>query len=190
MEKIKIDNNGFMYPMPMTVVGAMVESKPNFLAVAWVCRVNFAPPLVGIALGKRHYTNKGIRKYKEFSLNIPGVDLIQPVDYVGLVSGEKTDKSKVFESFYGQLKYAPMIRQCPLTMECKVTNTVDLPADEFFIGEILGVYTEDQYLTDGKPDIQKMKPFMLTMPDNGYWSVGERVGKAWSIGKGLKIGAE
>ena len=190
MEKIKIDNNGFVYPMPMTVVGAMVESKPNFLAVAWVCRVNFAPPLIGIALGKKHHTNKGIRKYKEFSVNIPGVDLIKPVDYVGLVSGEKTDKSKVFESFYGQLKYAPMIRQCPLTMECKVTNTVDLPADEFFIGEILGVYTEDQYLTDGKPDIQKMKPFMLTMPDNGYWSVGERVGKAWSIGKGLKIGAE
>jgi len=68
-------------------------------------------------------------------------------------------------------------------MECKVVNTVDLPADEFFIGEIVGVYTEEQYLTDGKPDIQKMKPFTLTMPDNGYWSMGELLGKAWSIGK-------
>lgn len=186
MEKIKVENSGYVYPMPMTVVGAMVESKPNYLAVAWVCRVNFAPPMIGVALGKKHHTNKGIRKYREFSVNVPGVDLIKPVDYVGLVSGEKTDKSKVFESFYGQLKYAPMIRQCPLTMECKVTNVVDLPADEFFIGEIVDVYTEEQYLTDGRLDIQKMKPFTLTMPGNGYWSVGEQVGKAWSIGKSYK----
>ena len=187
MDKIKIDNNGRLYPMPMTVVGAMVKGQPNYLAVAWVCRVNAAPPMMGVALGKGHHTNKGIREHKEFSVNVPSTDLIEAADYVGLVSGEKVDKSKIFESFYGQLKHAPMIRSCPLTMECKVVDTVDLPADEFFIGEIVGVYTEERYLTDGKPDIRKMKPFVLTMPDNAYWSIGEQVGKAWSIGKGFKI---
>jgi flavin reductase (DIM6/NTAB) family NADH-FMN oxidoreductase RutF len=143
--------------------------------------------MMGVALGKGHHTNKGIREHKEFSVNVPSTDLIEAVDYVGLVSGEKVDKSKIFESFYGQLKHAPMIRSCPLTMDCKVVNTVDLPAEEFFIGEIVGVYTEERYLTDGKPDIRKMKPFVLTMPDNAYWSIGEQVGKAWSIGKGFKI---
>ena len=186
MDKIKIDNNGRLYPMPMTVVGTTVKGQPNYLAVAWVCRVNSSPPMMGVALGKGHHTNKGIREHKEFSVNVPGTDLIKAVDYVGLVSGEKVDKSKIFESFYGQLKHAPMIRSCPLTMECKVINTVDLPADEFFIGEIVGVYTEERYLTDGKPDIQKMKPFTLTMPDNGYWSMGELLGTAWSIGKDFK----
>lgn len=186
MEKVKIDNNGFVYPMPMTVIGAMVEGKPNYLAAAWICRVNFNPPWIGVALGKRHHTNKGIRGHKEFSVNIPGSDLIKAVDYVGLVSGDKTDKSKIFESFKGQLQNAPMIRHCPLTMECKVVNTVDLPADEFFIGEIVGVYTEERYLTDGKPDLRKIDPFTLTMPDNRYWSVGEVIGKAWAIGKDFK----
>ena len=187
MEKIKIDDiHGCLYPMPMTVVGATVKGEPNYLAVAWVCRVNVAPPMMGAALGKRHHTNKGIHEHREFSVNVPGADLIKAVDYVGLVSGEKVDKSRVFEPFYGQLKHAPMIRSCPLTMECKVINTVDLPADEFFIGEIVGVYTEERYLTDGNPDIQKMKPFTLTMPDNGYWSVGDLLGKAWSIGKDFK----
>ena len=186
MEKIKIDNAAYVYPMPMTLIGATVGGKPNYLAAAWVCRVNFAPPMIGIALGRRHHTNKGIREHKEFSVNVPGADLIKAVDYVGLVSGEKVDKSKVFESFYGQLKNAPMIRSCPLTMECKVVNTVDLPADEIFIGEIVGVYTEERYLTDGKPDIHKMKPFTLTMPDNGYWGMGELLGKAWAIGKDFK----
>jgi flavin reductase (DIM6/NTAB) family NADH-FMN oxidoreductase RutF len=186
MDKIKIDNNGRLYPMPMTVVGTTVKGQPNYLAVAWVCRVNSSPPMMGVALGKGHHTNKGIREHKEFSVNVPGADLIKAVDYVGLVSGEKVDKSKIFESFYGQLKHAPMIRSCPLTMECKVVNTVELPADEFFIGEIVGVYTEERYLTDGKLDIHKMKPFTLTMPDNGYWSMGELLGKAWDIGKDFK----
>jgi hypothetical protein len=48
------------------------------------------------------------------------------------------------------------------------------------------VYTEDRFLTDGKPDIQKINPFTLTMPDNRYWGVGKVVGKAWSDGKKLK----
>ena len=186
MERIKIDNNAYVYPMPMTVVGTMVGGKPNYLAAAWVCRVNFSPPMIGVALGKRHHTNKGIREHKEFSVNVPGVDLIKAVDYVGLVSGEKVDKSTVFESFYGQLKHAPMIRNCPVTMECKVVNTVDLPADEFFIGEVVGVYSEERFLTGNKPDIKKMRPFTLTMPDNGYWSIGEFLGKAWNIGKDFK----
>jgi len=185
-EKKKIDNSGFVYPMPMTVVGAMVNGKPNYLAVAWVCRVNFNPPLIGVALGKRHHTNTGIREHRAFSVNIPGSDLVKAVDYVGLVSGEKVDKSKIFDSFYGQLKNAPMIRQCPLTMECKVTNVVDLPSNEFFIGEIVGVYADGRCLTDGKPDIKKMDPFTLTMPDNQYWAVGPLVGRAWSVGKEYK----
>ena len=188
MDKIKIDNlNGRLYPMPVTIVGARVKGQPNYLAVAWVCRVDDTPPMMGVAFVKGRYTSNGIREHKEFSVNVPGTDIIEAVDYVGIVSGEKVDKSKVFESFYGQLKHAPMIRSCPLTMECKLINTVDLPRHEFFIGEIVGVYTEEKYLTDGKPDIRKMKPFTLTMPDNGYWSIGEQVGKAWSIGKGFKV---
>ncbi len=186
MGKIQIDNNSFVYPMPMTVVGAMVDGKPNYLAVAWVCRVNLNPPMIGVALNKRHHTNKGIRTHKEFSDNIPGVDLIKPVDYAGLVSGDKVDKSKVFESFQGKLQNAPMVRDCPLCMECKVINAVDLPADEFFIGEIVGVYTEERYLTDGRPDVRKMNPFILTMPDNQYWSLSDVIGKAWGIGKEFK----
>jgi hypothetical protein len=41
-------------------------------------------------------------------------------------------------------------------------------------------------LTDGKPDVQKINPFTLTMPDNRYWRVGEMAGRAWSDGKKLK----
>ena len=183
MNKVKIGNNTFVYPMPMVLVGTVVDGKANFMAVGWVSRVNFNPPMIAVALGNFHYTNRGIHKNKTFSVNIPGSDLIEKVDFCGLVSGEKTDKSEIFDVFYGDQPTAPMIRECPLCMECKLHSAVDLPSNTLFIGEIVETYTEDRYLTDGKPDIEKINPFTLTMPDNNYWKVGENAGTAWSIGK-------
>ena len=183
MEKIKLDKNAFLYPMPMVLVGAVVAGRANFMAVGWVSRVNFNPPLMAVALGKSHYTNAGIHKNKAFSVNVPGIDLLEKVDYCGIVSGEKTDKSNIFDVFYGELPGAPMIRECPLSLECRLVNAVDLPTNSLFIGEIVGAYSEERYLTEGKPDIKKIGPFTLTMPDNNYWEIGESAGRAWSVGK-------
>lgn len=186
MDKIRIDTNGvFLYPMPMVLVGALVEGKANFMAVGWAARVNFKPPLIAVSLGP-HHTNKGIDQNKEFSINIPGVPLIEKTDYCGLVSGSKTDKSEVFGVFYGELKKAPLIEECPICISCTVFNTVKLPFNTLYIGEPKEIFSEEKYLTDGKPDIKKINPFTLSMPDNNYWSVGENLGKAWSIGKNLK----
>jgi flavin reductase (DIM6/NTAB) family NADH-FMN oxidoreductase RutF len=85
MKKVKIENNAFVYPMPMVLVGARVENKANFMAVGWVSRVNFNPPMISVALGKTHYTNEGIHREKTFSVNIPSMELIEKVDYCGLV---------------------------------------------------------------------------------------------------------
>ena len=186
MGKVKIDVNACLYPMPMTLVGATVENRPNFLAVAWVARVNSRPPMIGAALGKIHHTNAGVHEHKAFSVNIPGGDLMDKTDYCGIVTGKTTDKSKLFDVFYGELQHAPMIRQCPLSLECRLVQAVDLPSNTLFIGEIVSAYAEEGILTNGQPDIKKMDPFTLTMPDNFYWSVGEKVGQAWNLGKSLK----
>lgn len=185
MNKVKIGKNTFVYPMPMVLVGTVVDGKANFMAVGWVSRVNFNPPMIAVALGNFHYTNRGIHKNETFSVNIPGSDLIEKVDFCGLVSGEKTDKSKIFEVFYGDIPTAPMIRECPLSIECTLYSAVELPSNTLFIGEIIETYTEERYLTGGKPDITIILPFTLTMPDNNYWKVGENAGAAWSIGKNL-----
>jgi flavin reductase (DIM6/NTAB) family NADH-FMN oxidoreductase RutF len=167
-------------------VGTEVEGRANFMAFGWVSRVNAKPPLIGIGVNRVHYTAKGIQETKTFSINYPSADMIEVADYCGIVSGKNVDKSDVFEFFYGYLKTAPMITECSLCMECKLIDTVELPTNYFFIGEIVASYTEEKYLTDGKPDIKKMNPLLLTMPDNSYWTVGKFAGKAWSIGKKLK----
>jgi flavin reductase (DIM6/NTAB) family NADH-FMN oxidoreductase RutF len=184
MEKVKFDNNVFVYPMPMVLFGSVVEGKANFMAAAWVARVNFNPPLIAVA-SMHHYTDKGVEENNAFSLNIPNVSLIEKTDYCGLVSGDKADKSELFDVFYGKLPGAPLIKECPVCMVCKSYETIQLPGTNLFIGEIVEVFTEEKFITDGKLDIKKINPFTLTMPDNNYWAVGEHLGKAWHIGKGL-----
>ena len=185
-EKVNIGIDASSYPMPVTLVGANVRGKANFMAVAWVTRVNFKPAILAVAPNNTHYTPEGIRENHTFSINVPSAGMVEATDYCGLVSGRRADKSRIFEVFYGETETAPMIRQCPLCFECKLLQIHELPTNSLCLGEVVAVFTEEKYMTDGKPDIKKMDPFVLTMPDNRYWALGDCIGKAWGTGKKLK----
>ncbi|OEU43287.1 flavin reductase [Methanosarcina sp. Ant1] len=191
-EKINIGNNVFVYTMPVTLVGTQVEGRVNFMTVGWISRVNANPPYIGVSINKNHYTAKGILENGSFSVNFPSSDMVKKTDYCGIVSGRKEDKSKLFDVFYGKIETAPMIKECPLNLECRLVDTIEFPTNYFFVGEILAAYSEEQYLTLGKPDIEKMELLLLTMPDNCYWTIGDYKGEAWKTGLSLmdKKGAE
>ena len=188
--KIKFDGmSNLVYPMPMVVLGSMLDGKPNFMPLGWVVRANYTPPIIAIGLGKipqPHHTNLAIDQSKTFSVNYPSVDLIKKVDYCGTVSGKDADKSKVFDIFYGELKTAPMIKECTVTMECKVVNVVDMESSVMFFGSIEGAYSEESVMTDGNIDLKKLNPFLWTTPDENYWAVGEHLGRTRDIGKDFK----
>ena len=186
MGKITIGPNVHLYPMPATLVGAMVEDRANFMAVGWATRANARPAMLVVGLNKRQHTPAGILETGTFSVNIPSADRVAETDYCGIVSGSKVDKSRVFEVFYGELGTAPMIAECPLCLECSLIDICELPTNDLIIGEIVGPYTEELYLTDGQLDFRKMKPMVLTMPDSNYWAVGEHVAKAYGVGKTLE----
>jgi flavin reductase (DIM6/NTAB) family NADH-FMN oxidoreductase RutF len=181
---------GFIYPMPMTLVGADLESGPNFMPIAWINRVQMAPPRVAAGMNKHHATNAGIREHGEFSVSIPSAEMIERVDWCGLVSaGRGVDKAAAFTIVRGQLEHAPMIAECPLSLECRVAQVVDLGSHELFIAEIVATWADDRVLDEnGKPDVMRMRPFVLTMPDNRYWGIGDYLGPAWSVGKGFVPG--
>lgn len=185
MAKTRIDPNVSICPMPVVLVGAMVRGRANFLAVGWIARVNYQPPMVAVALGKEHHTTLGIREHRAFSVNVPGVSLLQQTDYCGLVSGRDRDKSGLFTLFTGELEQAPMIQECPLVYACRLVQAVELPSNDLFIGQIVEAYADQGCLTAGAPDVTRLEPFTLTMPDNTYWRVGEPAGKAWEAGRAL-----
>ncbi len=186
MAKVVIEKSAFCLPWTQTLLGTHVNGKVNFMALDWLTRVNYQPAMLGICVNGGHASNAAIRRSGEFSVNIPTVDMVAVTDYCGIVSGNKVDKSKLFEVFYGELKSAPLIRECPLNIECRLTQYVDLPTNTLFIGEIVNIYAEEKYLEGGKPDVKKIRPFLLTMPDNRFWSVGDQVGSAWKDGMKYK----
>ena len=182
MSKIAIDKGMFCLPWTQTLLGTHLNGKPNFMACDWLTRVNLDPMLLGVCVNKTHASNAAIRATGEFSVNVPTVEMVGVTDYCGIVSGDKVDKSGLFRVFYGELRAAPLIEECPINIECRLLQAVELPTNTFFIAEVLNVYSEERFLTDGAPDVRKIKPFVLTMPDNTFWSIGESVGRAWHDG--------
>lgn len=182
--KPSIGAKNCLYPMPTTLIGANVDGKPNYIVIAHVGIMDLQSVSLGMA--KAHYTNAGIKENGTFSVNIPSVDMVEKTDYCGIVSGKKVDKSPIFRHFYGSLGTAPMIEECPVNMECKLIRTVDFPKHDIFIGEIVETFCEDKYLTEGALDFAKVQPILFVMNDRGYWKLGERFARAWSVGRDLK----
>ncbi len=189
MNKVSMGPQTLVYPMPAFLIGANVDSKPNFMTAAWCGIVNSVPPMVSVALQHHRHTLRGIRQNLTFSVNIPSTDLVRETDYCGLVSGANVNKVEVcqFKVFYGGLNNAPLIEQCPVNLECKVVHILDLGSHSLIIGKIMETYVSENCLTDGKQDISKIKPFVLApAPASRYQAFGEVIAKAFSIGKELE----
>lgn len=188
--KRKLGGRMALYPMPVTLVGANVDGRPNYMPVAHVGIMDLGT--VSLGMSKVHHTNVGIKENGTFSVNIAPERLVKETDYCGLVSGRKVDKSKLFETFYGVLETAPMIGECPVNIECRLARTIDMPKHDIFVGEVVDVYCDEECLEDGAIDFSRVTPMLFATGDPGhftasssYYRLGERLAPAWEIGKQL-----
>ena len=189
MTKVKLGPGTFVCPQPLFLVGANVDDKPNFIAVAWGGIASERPPMISVAIRHSRYTLKGIKQTGNFSINIPSEDIVVEADYCGIVSGAKVDKVAVcrFDVFYGKLINTPMIDQCPVNLECKLVHTIDLGSHALLIGEIEETHITESCLTDGKPDVTKIRPFIYSAGyNNRYQAFGNFIAAAFKAGKVLK----
>lgn len=185
MTKVQLTPDRYINPRPTLLVGANVNTKPNFLVISAIGVACAKPPMMAFAVQHQRYTLKGILENLTFSINTPSVDLIKETDYCGIYSGAKVDKVAAcgFKVFYGALKTAPMIEQCLLNLECRVAHVLDLGTHSFIIGEVIGAFADESCLTDGKPDPQKVRPITYSNELLEYRVLGEVVGRAFSIGR-------
>jgi flavin reductase (DIM6/NTAB) family NADH-FMN oxidoreductase RutF len=185
--KREVPPASFLYPMPAALVGAMVDGRPNFCVIAFCGIVNLAPPTISVAMNQSHYTNRGIHANQAFSVNVPSAAMVEVVDWCGMYSGRREDKSQVFEVFYGKLG-VPLAQAAPVNLECRVIQHLDTKPDEVFIGEIVAVHVNDECFTDDTPDLSKIDPLVFSMSEKKYYRVGAEIGPAWSIGKNYRKG--
>ncbi len=187
MTKIKIDQRYSPYQMPTVIIGTIVDEKPNFMLCTWVSRVNRNPPTWMASINRKHYTMNGIREKRVFSMNLPSVKLVQLADYIGTNSGRKVDKSTLFNIFYGETE-APMIEECILNMELEVKEIIELPDHFIVLGDAVSSYVDEENMTDNRPDMKKMNPAIYTGAEKQptYWTLGEKLGDAFQLGKDFK----
>ena len=195
MTKNKIRPGPYLFPSPTVLIGANVNGKANFNAIGWVSGLEFGPPLISISSNQQHHNNVGIKENQTFSVNTPSAEMVEITDYCGIQSGKKVDKSEIFDVFYGELKTAPMIKEAPLNLECRVIHMVDTSeiakakmGHDIFIGEVVQAYADEKYLTNGIPDMEKIKPLVLSQSrsKSRYYEIGKEIGVAWSIGANYK----
>ncbi len=179
--KKQIKNTLALYPTPLVVVGAMVNSKPNWVLVGHIGIIGHDRVMVSLA--KPHYTNQGIKATRALSINIVDEALLPKADYAGCVSGSQVDKSELFQYQIGE-GGTPLINDAPVSMSCTVEDIYETEGFESFICKIAATYVEESVLTaEGKLDYRALKPVLFEMPTYEYLKTGDVIGKCKSLGK-------
>lgn len=170
-----------LYPKPMTVIGAEVEGKVNWLVVGHTGIIGHDRILV--SMSKSHYTNQGIKDSKKLSINLVNREMLPKVDYVGSVSGATVDKSEVFVYHIGE-NGTPVIDASPLTMECDVVDIYETEGFDNFICAVVNTYAAPDVLgSDGNPDYMRLKPVLFDFTTYSYIATGEVIGKCLNLDK-------
>ena len=168
-----------LYPMPVTVIGAMNGDKPTWTLVAHVGIIGHDRVLVSLA--EPHFINGIIKTTQKLSINIVDENLLPQADYVGSVSGIKTDKSDVFGFTLGD-SGTPVIDNAPLCLECSVDDIYKTKNFESFICTIDNTYVEEEHLTENnKVNYRTLKPILFEFPTYEYLKTGDVIGKCLSF---------
>jgi flavin reductase (DIM6/NTAB) family NADH-FMN oxidoreductase RutF len=183
MMKISIGAGTLAVPSPVWVVGTYdKKGKPNMMTAAWGGICCSDPPCIYVSLREARYSYSNIMKRNAYTVSIPGEEYWREADYAGLASGRETDKFKEtdLKPIKSTIVDAPYVEEYPLVLECRLKEALERGAHTMFVGEIIDVKAEQDVLTNNKPDIQKIKPILYGSGDNGYHSIGPRIGDAFT----------
>lgn len=185
--KKSIGARPLVQPCPVFIVGTYDENGvPNMMNAAWGGICCSKPPCVQVSIRSATYTHHNIVNNKAFTVNIPSAGNIKEADYAGLYSGRNENK---FEGagltpVKSDLVNAPMIEEFPFTLECELKHTLEVGLHTLFVGEICDIKVDDSALDENENlDITRMKPFLYDHGSQGYYAIGEYLGKAFEVGK-------
>ncbi|MBC8315630.1 MAG: flavin reductase family protein [Bacteroidales bacterium] len=182
-----------LFPLPTVLVVTGNMTKANIITIAWITMHTGKSPTLGIAVGTRGYSGEQIRANMNFTVNIATVDIMKEADFCGITSGREVDKFKAtgFTKLPSTYIESPIIKECPVNLECRLVESNMVGPTNHFVGEILETHIDTDHLGDqhdpGTLDIRAVNPLIYYSGVREYWSLGEKVGDAYEIGKGLTI---
>ncbi|MFH1914023.1 MAG: flavin reductase family protein [Pseudomonadota bacterium] len=175
------------FPTPVWAVGSYDEDgRPNAMIAAWGGICCSQPPCLTVSVRPGRHTFAGIMRHKAFTVSVCPQSLAAEADFLGLVSGRKTDKFAAtgLTPIRGEHVDAPYIDEFPLVVECTLIHSYDLGAHTMMVGEIKDVKCDaDKLLDDKHPDPAKVLPLIYAPGAGTYHGMGPVVAKGFSAGK-------
>ena len=169
-------------PLPVVLVSCTDENgKSNVMTAAWTGTICSDPVMVSVSIRKSRFSHYIIARTKEFVLNLPNEDLTLFTDYVGIYSGKKVDKFNLpgkykVTAIESEKVKAVTIDECPIALECKVKDILELGSHDCFIAEVVSCSIDDKYLDkDNKLDFKKAN--LISYCHGEYYTLGKRIGK-------------
>lgn len=177
MEKISWRGGALVAPVPsvMVTVGDMKSS--NIITVAWCGITNTVPPKTYISVRPERYSHAILKEKGEFVINLTPASLAKKADFCGMYTGRKVDKFREcgFTKEKATKVSAPMIGECPISIECKVTDVIPLGSHDMFLADIVAVNVEKSLLEGEKLCINRAH--LCAFAHGEYYKLGERIGK-------------
>ena len=168
----------FIYPLPVVMVSCGNMEKANIITIAWTGIINSDKPMCYISVRKERYSHSIISKTKEFVINLTNKNLVYATDWCGVKTGAKVDKFKEMKLTKEKAKFVkcPLIKESPVSLECKVKEIRSLGSHDMFISEILSIDADEQFINEkGSFDITKCN--LITYANGKYFTLGKQVGK-------------
>jgi len=168
----------FVYPVPAILVTCGDENRSNIFTVAWTGTICTDPAMTYISVRKERYSYDIIKETGEFCINLTTKDLAYATDYCGVKSGRKEDK---FEKLgltkeKASLINSPMIKESPVTIECKVEEIKELGSHDMFLAKVVAINVDSKYIDEtGKFDMEKCE--LMAYSHGGYYTLGDCLGR-------------
>lgn len=177
MTKLVVKPSTYLYPVPAVMVTCGPRDRPNIITLAWVGTVCSDPPMLGISIRPSRYSNELLKQHGEFAVNLPTVDLVRVTDYCGSVSGRKIDKFAAtgLTAVPAKALDTVVIAECPVNIECQVTQVLPLGVHDLFLGKIVAVQV-DETIVNEHGDVDLTKPKLFAYCGGKYWGLGQLLG--------------
>ena len=168
----------FIYPIPAVMVSCGTMEKSNIITVAWTGILNTNPAIVYISVRPTRYSYNLIKEQGEFVINLTTKDLVRATDWCGVKTGAKVDKFKEMKLHKEKAKFVqcPLIKESPVSVECKVKEIKELGSHHLFVADVLSIDADEKYIDEkGAFDISKCD--LIAYENGGYYSLGKKLGK-------------
>ncbi|MEG1925172.1 MAG: flavin reductase family protein [Ruthenibacterium sp.] len=177
MEKTTWKGSALLAPVPPVLVSCGTMEAPNVLTVAWTGILNSQPPKTYISVRPERYSHDLIKESGEFVLNLPTSALVNAVDYCGVKSGRdenKFEKAKLTPQIASAVK-CPMVGESPVSIECRVTETVEMGSHTMFIADILAVNVAND-IVNAAGKLCLAKAGLCAYAHGEYFALGRKIG--------------